>query len=260
MAYDYLGTMDRDQFDDLVEFARKQKTLVSWQDDHAKAEIKRLDSLLAKLMKAHDVFFKGRLGFNRSLPTFRDREIFLPDDPDGQQGGADLDILEASFNEPTLAHSGREEAFRLPPLPLKVPALNITPALNDWDTAEVSRAIKAPFLPAFKHQREQLEWRVRKVQDRQEQLEEARRRRDVGKRFSIERFVADIERMFGRAEKPDDFYWWNLNPKPGTLDPSRPENIFRQDRYSQSQKEMVSALEKAIGSVKQLKIGQEAGK
>ncbi len=123
----------------------------------------------------------------------------------------------------------------------------------------VGRAIKAPFLPAFKHQREQLEWRVRKVQDRQEQLEEARRRRDVAKKFSIERFVADIERMFGRAETPDDFYWWNLNPKPGTLDPTRPESIFKQDRYSQSQKEMKPALDKAIETVRRLRIGQEAG-
>lgn len=258
MAYDYLGTMDRDQFDDLVDFARKQKTLVSWQNSHSKAEIKRLDSLLVKLAKAHDVFFEGGLGTGQSIPTFRDREIFLPDDPDGQQGGAALDI-EAPLNEPTMAHPGRESAFRPSPLSLKVPVLNITPALNDWDTAEVTRAIKAPFLPALKHQREQLEWRVRKVQDRQEQLEEARRRRAVAKKSSIEKFVADIERMFGRAEETDDFYWWNLNPNPGTLDPTRPENLFKLDRYSQSQKEMVGALKKAIETSKQLEIGQEAG-
>ena len=200
------------------------------------------------------MFFEGTLGVGQTIPKFRDREIFDEDDPCGKQGGAELDI-EAPLNEPTLAHSGREDAFRLSPLPLKVAVLDSKPALNDWDTAEITRAIKAPFLPALKHQREQLEWRVRKVQDRQEQLEEARRRRNAAKISSIDRFVADIERMFGRAEETDDFYWWNLNPKPGTLDPTRPENIFKVDRYSQSQKEMVGALEKAIESTRQL--GQE---
>lgn len=254
MAYDYLGTMDRDQFDDLMGFARKQKTLVFWQDDHAKAEIKRLDSLLAKLAKAHDVFFGGTLGAGQSIPKFRDREIFDKDDPSGQQGGASLDI-EVPVNEPVLAHPGREGAFRLSSPSLKMPVLDTTPTLNDWDTAEVTRAIKAPFLPALKHQREQLEWRVRKVQDRQEQLEEARRRRAVAKATSIERFAADIGRMFGRAEETDDFYWWNLNPTPGRLDPTRPENIFKLDRYSQSQKEMAGAVEKAVESNEQLEIG-----
>jgi len=258
MAYDYLGTMDRDQFDDLVEFARKQKTLVPWQDAHAHAEIKRLDSFLAKLTKAHDAFFGGTLGVGQSIPKFRDREIFDEDDPSGQQGGAVLDI-EVPVNEPILAHFGREAAFRLSPLTLKVAVLDVKPDLKDWPTAEITRAIKAPFLPALKHQREQLEWRVRKVQDRQEQLEEARRRRRVAKSSAIEKFVADIERMFGRAEQVDDFFWWNLNPKPGTLDPTRPEVLFKQDRYSQSQKEMAPALEKAIESARRIEIGQEVG-
>lgn len=258
MAYDYLGTMDRDQFDDLVEFARKQKTLVSWQDEHAKAEIKRLDSLLVKISKAHDVFFGGSLGVGQSIPKFRDREIFDEDDPSGQQGGAALDI-ETPANEPALAHPGREGAFRPAPLPLKIAAFNTKSAFNDWDTADVSRAIKMPFLPALKHQREQLEWRARKVQDRQEQLEEARRRRRAAKSSSIEKFVADIERMFGRAGETDDFYWWNLNPNPGRLDPTRPENIFKMDRYSQAQKEMAGAIEKAVKSNEQLEIGQEGG-
>ena len=75
MAYDYLGTMDRDQFNDLVLFARKQKTLGVWQEDHAKAEIKRNDCFLVKMLKAHDVFFSGSLGVEQSLPELKDRSL-----------------------------------------------------------------------------------------------------------------------------------------------------------------------------------------
>ena len=251
MAYDYLGTMDRDQFDDLVAFARKQKTLVGWQDVHARAEIKRLDSFLAKLLKAHDVFFGGTLGAGQTLSTFRDREIFEKGDPDGEEGGAELD-MDAPANEPFLAHAGREEAFRLGPLPLKIPPFDVRTALNDWEPAEVARSIKAPFLPAFKHQREQLEWRVRKVQDRQEQLEEARRRRRVAMDTATEVFVADMERMFSGAAEPDSAYWWSLNPQPGSTAQDRPEVIFRRDRYSQSQKELRKACQKAVEVDKRL--------
>lgn len=247
MAYDYLGTMDRDQFDDLVAFVRKQKTLVGWQDDHAKSEILRLDSFLAKLLKAHDVFFGGTLGIGQTIPTFRSREIFEEGDPDTEEGGAELD-MDASANEPFLAHAGREEAFRLGPLPLKIAAPDVRTARNDWEPAEAARSIKAPFLPAFKHQREQLEWRVRKVQDRQEQLEEARRRRRIALDTSIEVFVADLERMFSGALEPDSAYWWSLNPQPGSTPQDRPEASFRRDRYSQSQRELLSAMLKAVES------------
>lgn len=255
MAYDYLGTMDRDQFDDLVAFARKQKTLVGWQDDHAKAEIKRLDSFLAKLLKAHDVFFGGTLGAGQTLPTFRDREIFEEWDPDTEEGGAELD-MDAPANEPFLAHAGREDAFRLGPLPLKIAPIDVRTARNDWESAEVARSIKAPFLPAFKHQREQLEWRVRKVQDRQEQLEESRRRRRVAKDTATEIFVADLERMFSGALEPNSAYWWSLNPQPGSTAQDRPEAIFRRDRYSQAQKELRQASQKAVESNKLLNEGK----
>lgn len=250
MAYDYLGTMDRDQFDDLVEFARKQKTLVEWQDSHARAEIKRLDSLLAKMLKAHDVFFAGTLGEGQTIPKFRDREIFEEEDPDTEEGGAELD-MEAPMNEPSLSHPGRD-TFRLAPLPLKMPPPDSRTSRNDWDPAEVSRSIKAPFLPAFKHQREQLEWRIRKVQDRQEQLEEARRRRRVAKDSAIELFVADLEKMFSRAFKPDDTYWWSLNPTPGSTDQTRPDVVFKRDRYSTAQKEMLRSIKKAVDANRQL--------
>ena len=114
------------------------------------------------------------------------------------------------------------------------------------------RSIKAPFLPAFKHQREQLEWRVRKVQDRQEQLEEARRRRRVAMDTAIEVFVADLERMFSGALEPNTAYWWSLNPQPGSTAQNRPEAIFRRDRYSQAQKELLQASKKAVEVDKRL--------
>ena len=110
-------------------------------------------------------------------------------------------------------------------------------------------------MPALKHQREQLEWRVRKIQDRQEQLEEARQRRRTARDKSIEQFVADVERMFGRSVKKDDFYWWNLNPKPDQADPTRPEILFRRDRYSQSQKEIFKAIQKAVKTNQELTEG-----
>ena len=248
MAYDYLGTMDRDQFDDLVEFARKQKTLVAWQDSHARAEIKRLDSLLAKMTKAHDVFFAGTLGEGRTVPEFQDRGIFDEDgDPDATAGGAELEI-DAPANEPHLAHRGREDAFALGPLTLKAKPPSVQDALNDWEPADVTRGVKSAFLPALKHQREQLEWRVRKIQDRQEQLEEARRRRRIARDSAVEKFVADLERMFSEAAKVDNPYWWCLNPNPGAVNPERPEVIFRRDRYSPAQEELKRALDKAVKS------------
>ena len=253
MAYDYLGTMDRAQFDDLVEFARKQKTLVAWQDSHARAEIKRLDSLLAKMSKAHDVFFAGTLGLHLGqIPRFHERGIFDEEgDPDGESGGAEL-AIDAPANEPYLAHPGRESATALGPLALKMRVLDMRDALNDWESAEVARAIKGAFLPAFKHQREQLEWRVRKIQDRQEQLEEARRRRRIAKGSSVEKFIADMERMFSSAASPDNPYWWCLNPDPDAVRPDRPEIIFRRDRYSPAQKELKGALDKAVESNQRL--------
>lgn len=246
MAYDYLGTMDRDQFDDLVAFARKQKTLIKWQNEHARAEIKRLDSLLAKLHKAHDVFFGGGLGVGQTLPTFRERDIFEADDPDSFEGGADLEIT-VPVNEPFFEHAGREEAFRVKSPSLKLPVFDLRDALHDADTAEVSRAIKTPFQMAIKHQRENLEWRIRKVQDRQEQLEELRRRREIysGKR-ALEIFVSEIDRMFSRSFEPNDNYWWNLNPQPGSTNQKRPEVVFRVDRYTQSQKELKDAIDTSV--------------
>ena len=251
MAYDYLGTMGRDQFDDLVAFARKQMTLVGWQDAHARAEIKRLDSFLAKMTKAHDVFFGGTLGVGRFIPRFREREIFPPEDPDTDTGGASLEIG-APVNEPRLAHVGREETMRPDDLPLKVPPFDLRDALHDSDTAEVSRAIKAPILPAIKHQRDGLEWRVRKIQDRQEQLEEARLRRQGASVHSLEKFVSLIDRMFTKAFKEGDSNWWNLNPQPGVEDPTRPDVIFRLGRYSPAQKAMDGAIGKAVESNQKL--------
>ena len=256
MAYDYLGTMDRDQFNDLVLFARKQKTLGVWQEDHARAEIRRNDCFLVKMLKAHDVFFSGSLGADQSLPVLKERSLDggepaleSEDDSSGAAaeavpGCANLDI-EAPLNEPHLAHLGRGGAFRLKPISLKLPVIDIKDVLSDGSAAEVMASIKRQFYPSLKHQREAMEWRVRKIQDRQEQLEEAWRRRSFGRDEVIEKFVALLEQMFGEA-KSGETYWWNLNPQPGSSDPQRPEVIFRKDKYSQSQKDLGAAIEKGV--------------
>lgn len=262
MAYDYLGTMDRDQFNDLVLFARKQKTLGVWQEDHAKAEIRRNDCFLMKMLKAHDVFFCGSLGVDQKIPALADRsfdddstnsvasigtECGIGDTTQDVISGAnctELDI-EVPLNEPHLAHLGREVAFRLKPLSLKIPFSDLKDVLSDADSAELLTATKRQFYPSLKHQRESLEWRVRKIQHRQEQLEEAWRRRNFGRDGVIERYVALLEQMFGEAE-PDQTHWWNLNPNPGSSDQKRPEVIFKKDQYSQPQKDLEQAIEAGV--------------
>ena len=262
MAYDYLGTMDRDQFNDLVLFARKQKTLGAWQEDHAKAEIRRNDCFLVKMLKAHDVFFSGSLGVEQSLPELKDRSFDTDSvssavgvDTECATGETTQDVIvrancteldiEVPLNEPHLTHLGREDAFRLKPLSLKIPVFNLKDVLSDADAAELLTATKRQFYPSLKHQRESLEWRVRKIQDRQEQLEESWRRRNFGRDGVVERYVALLEQMFGEAE-PDQTHWWNLNPKPGSSDQKRPEVIFKKDKYSQPQKDLEQAIEAGV--------------
>ena len=117
--------------------------------------------------------------------------------------------------------------------------------LSDADSSEVLAATKRQFYPSLKHQRESLEWRVRKIQHRQEQLEEAWRRRNLGRDGVIERYVSLLEQMFGEAE-PDQTHWWSLNPKPGSSDQKRPEVIFKKDKFSQSQKDLELSIKLGV--------------
>lgn len=178
MAYDYLGTMTRAQFDALRAFAEAAMEDVPAIADHLETMVDWQEGFCAKLAVAgHAAGGTQATGFAGATYTAIDRE----DGTVGEQRPVDGSLVAHLANRapgrdglvPGLSLSaGSLAGGDLPWIdtPIQPQPLNAWGAYDDLHTAAVVDAIKRAVLPQIRRTREDLEYRCKAAFDYREQL------------------------------------------------------------------------------------------